>query len=71
MTLAFAATINAARRMLDQDARPCIGIVAAAGVSISPDGHTAIVQAGAAGSSNDMVAAADDLKAPLRALGTG
>ncbi len=38
------------------------------GVSISRDGHTAIVQAGAARSSNDMVRAADRLKGKLAAL---
>ena len=41
------------------------------GVSISRDRHTAIVQAGAARSSNDMVKAADDLKGKLAALSTG
>jgi RND superfamily putative drug exporter len=40
-------------------------------VSISRDGHTAIVQAGAAKSSNDMVKAADDIKGKLVALSTG
>ncbi len=40
----------------------------AAGVSISRDGHTAIVQAGAAKSSNAMVKAADSLKGKLAAL---
>ena len=38
------------------------------GVSISRDGHTAIVQAGAAKSSNGMVKAADSLKGKLAAL---
>jgi putative drug exporter of the RND superfamily len=42
----------------------------AAGVSISRDGHTAIVQAGAAKSSNGMVKAADSLKTKLAALST-
>jgi RND superfamily putative drug exporter len=40
----------------------------APGVSISRDGHTAIVQAGAAGTSNGMVTAADSLKVRLAAL---
>src|SRR6185295_5214935 len=40
------------------------------GLSISRDGHTAVVQAGAALDPNAMVRAADDLKAPLRAIGT-
>jgi putative drug exporter of the RND superfamily len=38
------------------------------GVSISPDGHTAIVQAGAARNSNAMVKAAESLKGTLRGL---
>jgi RND superfamily putative drug exporter len=40
------------------------------GVSISADGHTAIVQAGAARSSNGMVKAADNIKGKLAALST-
>lgn len=38
------------------------------GISISRDGHTAIVQAGAAKTSNGMVKAADSLKGKLAAL---
>jgi putative drug exporter of the RND superfamily len=41
------------------------------GLSISPDGHTAIVQAGAARDPNRMVAAADNLKGTLHGLSTG
>jgi len=37
--------------------------------TISRDGHTVVVMAGAAVNSNDMVRAADDLKDPVRALG--
>ncbi len=40
------------------------------GVSISRDGRTAVIQAGAGGTSNDMVRAADDVKAQLQALST-
>ena len=40
-----------------------------AGFSISQDGHTAIVSAGANGSTTEMVAAADDLKGELKAAG--
>ncbi|HUB73529.1 MAG TPA: MMPL family transporter [Solirubrobacteraceae bacterium] len=40
------------------------------GSSISRDGHTAIVQGGAAGGPNEMVAAADELKGKLHALST-
>ncbi len=39
------------------------------GISISRDGHTAIVQAGAAGSPTDMVRAADELKGELATAG--
>jgi putative drug exporter of the RND superfamily len=40
-----------------------------AGVSISPDRHTAVIRAGAARNPNDMVRAADELKGPLAKLG--
>jgi putative drug exporter of the RND superfamily len=51
-------------------ANPAVrGVTApSSGVSISRDGHTAIVQAGAARSSNGMVRAADELKGKLAAL---
>ena len=39
------------------------------GVSISKDGHTALIRAGAARGANDMVRAADDLKTQLSKLG--
>jgi putative drug exporter of the RND superfamily len=45
-------------------------VAPAPGLSISPDGHTAIVQAGAARDPNRMVAAADSLKGPLHKLST-
>jgi len=38
------------------------------GLSISRDGHTAVIQAGAARNANEMVRAADDLKAELSEL---
>ena len=41
-----------------------------AGVSISPDRHAAVIQAGAARNENDMVRAADELKGPLARLGS-
>ncbi|MBE7188600.1 MMPL family transporter [Jatrophihabitans endophyticus] len=41
-----------------------------AGVSLSRDGSTAIVEGGAAGDANAMVRAADDLSAPLSRLAT-
>ncbi len=45
-------------------------VAPASGLSISPDGHTAIVQAGAARDPNRMVAAADSLKGTLHGLST-
>jgi RND superfamily putative drug exporter len=42
-----------------------------AGQSISPNGHTAIIQAGAGASANEMVRAADDLKTELQPLQAG
>ncbi len=39
------------------------------GVSISRDGRTAVIQAGADGTSNEMVRVADDVKGDLQALG--
>jgi RND superfamily putative drug exporter len=51
-------------------ANPAVSTIVppAPGVSISRDGHTAIVQAGAARSSNAMVKAADEVKGRLAAL---
>ncbi len=37
---------------------------------VSPDGHTAVIQAGAAADSNQMVRAADDIKGKLAGLGS-
>jgi RND superfamily putative drug exporter len=45
-------------------------VAPASGISISRDGHTAIVQAGAARDPNEMVAAADSLKGRLNRLST-
>jgi putative drug exporter of the RND superfamily len=67
----FQSTIAAAERTLRGD--PAISVVMApqAGASISPDRHTAIVQAGAARDSNAMVRAADTLKGELARLSRG
>ncbi|MGZ4180552.1 MAG: MMPL family transporter [Solirubrobacteraceae bacterium] len=68
---AFKSTVAKVEAALRAD-RAVRSIVApTAGVSISRDGHTAIVQAGAAESSNAMVKAADSLKGKLAALSTG
>jgi RND superfamily putative drug exporter len=68
---AFRSSIAAVERTLRTD--PAVGAVVPPrpGGSISPDGHTAIVQAGAARDANAMVRAADELKVRLGALGRG
>ncbi len=65
----FNATVAAAERKLRSDSAVRTVVGPQPGVSISPDGHTAIVQAGAAKDANAMVAAAEDLKGPLASLG--
>jgi putative drug exporter of the RND superfamily len=65
---AFASRIAAAERLLRADPAVRTVIPPKPGVSVSLDGHTAIVQAGAARDSNAMVRAADGLKGPLNGL---
>jgi RND superfamily putative drug exporter len=65
---AFRAVIASVERRLRADDAVRAVLAPAAGVSISRDGHTAIVQAGAARDSNAMVLAADRLKGKLAAL---
>ena len=67
---AFQATIAKVERTLGADGAVSTVVAPSAGVSISRDRHTAIVQAGAARDSNAMVRAADRLKGPLSALST-
>ncbi|HXR13247.1 MAG TPA: MMPL family transporter [Solirubrobacteraceae bacterium] len=67
---AFRSAIARVERTLRADPAVSTVLAPAAGVSISRDGHTAIVQAGAARGSNDMVRAADRLKGKLAALGS-
>ena len=64
---AFKSTSAGSRARCAPTARASV-VAPAPGVSISRDGHTAIVQAGAAKSSNGMVKAADSLKARLAAV---
>ena len=64
----FQAAIANVERTLRADGAVSTVIPPAAGMSISRDGHTAIVQAGAARDSNAMVVAADRLKGKLSAL---
>ncbi|MGO9976748.1 MAG: MMPL family transporter [Solirubrobacteraceae bacterium] len=68
---AFKTVLARVERTLRADNAVKSVIAPAAGVSISRDGHTAIVQAGAALSSNGMVKAADDIKGKLAALSAG
>jgi RND superfamily putative drug exporter len=63
-----AALADAERRLADSDAVTEV-VPPREGVSVSADGHTAVIQAGADASSNEMVRAADELKAELGALG--
>jgi RND superfamily putative drug exporter len=65
---AFKAAASDARRALEADPRVTQVIPPRPGISISRDGHTAVIRAGAAGSSNEMVRAADDLKPRLTEL---
>ncbi len=65
---AFTSTVTQVERTLRADKAVRSVVAPAAGVSISRDGHTAIVQAGAAEGSNGMVKAADSLKSKLAAL---
>ena len=64
----FKAVVADAQQILAADDRVTDVIAPQLGRSISRDGHTAIVQAGAGASSNEMVRAADDLKARLGEL---
>src|SRR4051794_30510236 len=73
-TVADPAFARVLRRVEDRLRRdPAVATVVAprAGLSISPDRHAVIVQAGAARDANDMVRAADELKGPLARLGSG
>ncbi len=66
----FQAAVASVERTLRADGAVSTVIGPTAGVSISRDGHTAIVQAGAARDANAMVVAADHLKGKLAALST-
>ncbi len=65
---AFQQAIAGAERTLKSDGRVTTVVPPQPGTSISRDGHTAVVQAGAGADSNTMVRAADDLKGELGAL---
>ena len=65
---AFQQVVTASRKLLAQDERIDRVVAPQPGASISRDGRTAVIQAGAAADSNTMVRAADDLKEQLGAL---
>jgi RND superfamily putative drug exporter len=63
-------TIATASAVLTADPRVSIVVAPQPGMSISKDGRTAIIQAGAKADSNEMVRVADDLTGPLTHLST-
>ncbi|HST85956.1 MAG TPA: MMPL family transporter [Kineosporiaceae bacterium] len=65
---AGARAIEAATRLLEADPRISTVSTAQPGSTLSQDGRTAVLIAGANADPNDMVRAADDLKGPLKAL---
>jgi RND superfamily putative drug exporter len=68
---AFAQAVADVRRTLKADRSVTTVVPPRPGVSVSRDGHTAVVQAGAGETPNDMVRAADQLKGPLSDIGAG
>jgi RND superfamily putative drug exporter len=66
---AGARVIAEATRMLKADARIAEVVAPQPGATLSEDGKTAVVLAGAGVDTNNMVRAANDLKGPLEALG--
>jgi putative drug exporter of the RND superfamily len=66
----FRRTVARAEGVLRGDRAVSVVLPPGPGTSISPDGHTAMIQAGAARNSNEMVRAADRLKGELRRLGS-
>jgi RND superfamily putative drug exporter len=65
----FRATVGRAEQLLRSSDAVKSVVPPRAGSSISRDGHTVLIRAGAAKGSNDMVRAADDLKGGLSNLG--
>ncbi len=68
---AFRSVISRVEATLRANSAVRTVVAPAPGLSISADGHTAIVQAGAARDPNEMVAAADKLKGALHGLSAG
>ena len=67
---AFRRALRGVEAKLKSDPAVTTVVPGRAGVSISPDRHTAVIQAGAARNANDMVRAAEELKGPLAKLGS-
>ena len=65
----FRDVLARAQQTLRGDERVATVVPPRPGLSISSDGHTAVIQAGAAKDPNEMVRAADDLKGELTGLG--
>ncbi len=65
------ATVNRAEQLLKTDPRVSAVVPPTPGVSLSPDGRTAIIQGGAGRDTNTMVRAAVDLAKPLQRLSSG
>ena len=59
-----------ATALLEDDPRIGTVVQPQPGATLSQDGHTAVLLAGAGASTDDMVRAADDLSGPLQELGT-
>jgi RND superfamily putative drug exporter len=68
---AFKASVARAERALAGDPRVGAVVPPQRGISISPDGRTAVIRGAAGASPNEMVRAADDLRAPLAAAASG
>ena len=66
----FRATVSRVEQLLRASPKVASVVAPRAGSSISADGHTAIVMAGAEGDPTAMVAVADKLKSKLHAAGT-
>ncbi|GAA2140742.1 MMPL family transporter [Nocardioides koreensis] len=64
------AILAKATKMLQQDSRIAEVVQPQPGATLSPDGSTAVLLAGAGADTNDMVRAATDLKGPLEDLST-
>ncbi len=60
-----------AEQLLDADPRVDAVVPPTPGMSLSPDGRTAVIQGGAGRDTNTMVRAADDLAKPLQQLSSG